>query len=141
MPLLNIKKELLIIEDDYSFHLILQKSLRALDPELTIHSFYDGLDAIEFVRDPIEDQEKDYKSVILLDLTMPILDGWGFLDLFQNLPPSIQSQYTIFIVSSSINKSDRDRALTYGSVRHYFSKPLLAPDFNQILKACDEIIG
>lgn len=136
MPLLNIKKELLIIDDDYSFHLILQKSLNALDPELTIHSLYDGLDAIEFVRDPMEDLEKDYKSVILLDLTMPILDGWGFLDLFHTLPKSIQENYTIFIVSSSINKSDRERAMSYDSVKNYFSKPLLEADYNHILQAC-----
>ncbi|MFC3415359.1 response regulator [Algoriphagus hitonicola] len=140
MPLLNIKREILIIEDDHSFHMILKKTFFALDPNLTIHSFFDGLDAIEYVRDPMEEDERAYKSIILLDLTMPILDGWGFLDLFHNLPKSIKEHYTIFIVSSSINKSDRDRALTYDCVKNYYSKPLLVADFNQILKSCDEAI-
>lgn len=140
MPLLNIKREILIVEDDQHFHMMLKKAFLTLDPNLTLHSFFDGLDAIEFVRDPMENSDKQYKSVILLDLTMPILDGWGFLDLFKSLPQELQDQYTIFIVSSSINKSDRDKALTYSSVKHYYTKPLLVADFNQILKACDEAL-
>lgn len=137
MPLLPIKREILIVEDDHSFHMILKKAFAALDPNLTIHSFFDGLDAIEYVRDPMEVDDRTHKSIILLDLTMPILDGWGFLDLFHTLPNFIQEHYTIFIVSSSINKSDRDRALTYDSVKNYYSKPLLEADFKHILQACD----
>ncbi|WP_297335260.1 response regulator [Algoriphagus sp.] len=137
MPLVNIKKEILIIEDDHSFQMILKKTFTALDPNLTIHSFFDGLDAIEYVRDPMDEDTRLYKSVILLDLTMPILDGWGFLDLFHNLPKSIQNHYTIFIVSSSINKSDRERALTYPGVKNYYSKPLLVADYTKILTYCN----
>jgi CheY-like chemotaxis protein len=61
-------------------------------------------------------------SFILLDLNMPIMDGWEFLDNVQNIDHL--KDIPIFIFTSSINPVDKQRSLNYANVRGYISKPL-----------------
>ena len=74
-------------------------------------------------------------DVILLDLNMPILDGWQFLDEFILLP--IQKEISIFIVSSSIDPYDIETAKKYDMVKSYIMKPITA----QKLQAACKLIG
>ncbi|WP_419211823.1 response regulator [Maribacter sp. X9] len=61
-------------------------------------------------------------NIIFLDLNMPFMDGWQFLDAFIQLP--ISEQPLIFITTSSINQEDKDRALHYKIVKEFLIKPL-----------------
>ncbi|EIA08247.1 response regulator [Flavobacterium frigoris] len=63
-------------------------------------------------------------DVILLDLNMPILDGWQFLDEFILLP--IKKEISIFIVSSSIDPHDIEMVKKYDMVKSYIMKPINA---------------
>lgn len=63
-------------------------------------------------------------DVILLDLNMPILDGWQFLDEFIHLP--LKKEISIFIVTSSIDPSDIEMAKNYKMVKSYIMKPITA---------------
>lgn len=63
-------------------------------------------------------------DVILLDLNMPILDGWQFLDEFSLLP--LEKDISIFIVTSSIDPSDIEMAKNYKMVKSYIMKPITA---------------
>lgn len=74
-------------------------------------------------------------DVILLDLNMPILDGWQFLDEFILLP--IQKEISIFIVSSSIDPHDIEMAKKYDMVKSYIMKPITAAK----LEIATELIG
>ena len=61
-------------------------------------------------------------DLILLDLDMPVMDGWEFLDALLKLP--IAKQVCVFVLTSSIHPDDREKAKRYGSVKGFFSKPL-----------------
>ncbi|WP_367768508.1 response regulator [Flavobacterium sp. WC2421] len=71
-------------------------------------------------------------DVILLDLNMPILDGWQFLDEFILLP--IKKDISIFIVTSSIDPSDIEMAKKYDMVKSYIMKPINAKKLEEASK-------
>lgn len=71
-------------------------------------------------------------KVILLDLNMPIWDGWQFLDEFIKIP--IKEKITIFILSSSISKKDIEKAKTYNQVSNYIIKPIKVENLISLLK-------
>ncbi len=71
-------------------------------------------------------------DVILLDLNMPIMDGWQFLDEFLKVPDS--EKIPIYIVSSSVDSRDIERAKTYKMVGQYIIKPFSISKVEELLE-------
>jgi CheY-like chemotaxis protein len=68
--------------------------------------------------------DKDTLVLIFLDINMPVMDGWGFLEIFNEIKSTLNFGTNLFIVSSSINPDDEDRAKNDPEVLDYFPKPL-----------------
>jgi len=92
--------------------------------------FHNGQDAIDYLRPAILNNEKK-PEIILLDLNMPVMDGWQFLDELIQVPTHVV--ITIYIVSSSIDPADRNRAKLYQNVTNYLIKPMTAQRLKEIL--------
>ncbi|GAA5032188.1 response regulator [Marivirga lumbricoides] len=91
-------------------------------------SFENGLRASEYLR---EVYKKEEKYVIFLDINMPVMNGWEFLDEIKNFtePANVK----ILIVSSSVHEDDKTRAGASEFVIQYLSKPV-SPDTLEELK-------
>ncbi|MGO4904362.1 response regulator [Flavobacterium sp. W20_MBD1_R3] len=76
-------------------------------------------------------------DTILLDLNMPVIDGWQFLEEFLLLP--IQKKITIFIMTSSIDPNDIEKAKKYSVVKDYIDKPITAQKLNSLRELIEEI--
>lgn len=76
---------------------------------------------------------KTLPDVILLDLNMPVMNGWEFLDEFVKLPLEIKPQ--IFIVSSLFGLNEFNKGNSYGIVSDYISKPLLGADLADLFES------
>jgi CheY-like chemotaxis protein len=128
---------LLFIDDSKLDHIILDKLISGIkDFQPVVHS-YDGEEALKiFSDDPI-----GHPDVIFLDIRMPRFDGWDFLDGFRDLHSALPIKPLLYVFSSSIDPTDRERALSYSSVTGFFSKPVSRPVLEQVLNACVERAG
>ncbi|SIQ29891.1 response regulator [Maribacter ulvicola] len=70
-------------------------------------------------------------DIILLDLNMPVMDGWGFLEKFSKLP--IVNKPQIYIVSSHFGANEIEKAKKYELVQDFIVKPLIAKNLNDII--------
>ncbi len=88
--------------------------------------------ALEFISKKYGKTGANNPTILFLDIDMPTLNGWDFLDEFKNFSDSIQEQFTIFIVSSSVSKQDKEKAAKYKSVSGLISKPLTKDSLKKI---------
>lgn len=63
-------------------------------------------------------------DIILLDIYMPVTTGWDFLEFFNDIKSSLPKQIHLYVISSSIHPSDRQRAAQYSNVIDYLQKPI-----------------
>ena len=92
---------------------------------------FDGNMVLEFM------EENRYAAellpdVIFLDLTMPDFSGWEFLDKFEKLKHSLNKQVELYVMTSSVRESDKERSSKYGCVNSFISKPLTKQVLNSI---------
>ncbi|MFE3867928.1 response regulator [Flavobacterium sp. LS2P90] len=83
--------------------------------------FYNAQFAIAKLKQNCIDNE-NLPDAILLDLNMPVMDGWQFLDEFIKLP--IKKEISIFIITSSIDPFDIEMSKKYSAVKDYIIKPI-----------------
>lgn len=125
---------LLFIDDSKLDHIILDKLIAGIkDFNPVLHS-YDGEEALK----SFLDNPADHPDVIFLDIRMPRFDGWDFLEGFVNLQSALPVKPLLYVFSSSIDPTDRERALSYDFVTGFFSKPVSRPVLEQVLTACIE---
>lgn len=99
-----------IIDDDSITIFGLRKLLDKLYKNLVIREFENGKTALDALTH-LQKQNKPLPELIFLDINMPIMDGWAFLDEFLKLPNT--STVTIKIITSSIDIRDREKWKSY----------------------------
>jgi len=125
-----------IIDDDPIYQIITKKIIEKTDTKKTIISFSHGADAIAAFVTNLQNPT-DLPDIILLDIDMPVMDGWDFMVSFERIKPMISKKIAVYIVSSSIADSDKEKAKTFKGISGYFSKPLTLKNFLEIEKAND----
>lgn len=120
-----------LIDDDPMYTYLVSKQMRLIDFCDSILVFNDGDEALKYLR-PIIETLEPLPSVILLDINMPILDGWQFLDEFIKF--AIPKKIIVYIVSSSIDQADHLKAAKYKEVSNFFVKPITNEHLYTMLK-------
>lgn len=77
--------------------------------------------------------ENTVPNYIFLDINMPAMNGWDFLNYYEKQPLSIKEQIKIFMLSSSSNTSDISKAKEYNNVSGYIIKPLTEDSLNKVI--------
>lgn len=137
---MSANTQFVIIDDNKLNCFIAEKMIKKLSPDIVVKPFIYANEGFEYIK-----EKNNYdKSIILIDIQMPLMSGFNFVDAYEALPEEIKNQYLLYIYSSTINESDKMKANGYKSVRHFFSKPLthnsitiLIKELNDSLEAVD----
>lgn len=126
-------KTLTLVDDDDIFVFLTTKIIEQTNLIDLIKVFGNGLDAINFLKENKNNVDA-LPDIILLDLSMPIMNGWQFLEEYNKLNPTIGKKITIYICSSSISPDDITRAKTISEVSDYIIKPITKDKLIDLIK-------
>lgn len=118
------RKNVLVVDDDPVFKLIARKLFERTGDFFEVTFAENGLEAIELLRTTIEGTMKPLPDIILLDIEMPIMNGWGFMEEFVKLPVEDTRDISVYTVSSSIAQEDKNKTASYPQIKAYITKPL-----------------
>ncbi len=133
---MSLIKNIFLVDDDATFVFMTKKIIRSTAIDSEINEFPDGEAAIDFLKDHLDHTEA-LPDVIFLDLNMPIMDGWGFLEEYVSLEPKMKKKVKLYIVSSSISPHEIERAKQFSSVSDFIIKPLVKEKFIEIIESLE----
>lgn len=130
-------KNILLVDDDRVNNFLSEKVLEQLGLVHGIRTALNGEEALDLFNGYYMEGSNLLPDIILLDLNMPIMDGFGFLTEFEKLDFPDKEKVNVIIVTSSYDPRDIERARELG-VRHYLAKPLEPEGLLAVLNELDE---
>jgi CheY-like chemotaxis protein len=119
--------EVLIVDDDDAIVYINKKLVELSKLHSRPLSFGNGKQALDYL---VLDKNADKIYFILLDINMPVMNGWKFLEAIDQYP--FAKQVFVAVVTSSIDESDRQKAYQYSHVIDYIEKPVEIDRLNEL---------
>ncbi|MFD2603201.1 response regulator [Flavobacterium suzhouense] len=122
---------LYVIDDDKIYHFLLKNLFKQNGIDVASTFFVNGSDAIDHIKS--NNNEETLPDLILLDVNMPIMNGWQFLEEFGKISSGLIKKPTIYMISSSNNEVDINKSKEFdGAVKGYFLKPICKEDLDLI---------
>lgn len=126
-------KRVWLIDDDEVFVFLTKKLIARSEQEVSLETYTNGQDAIEQLQ-RLAGNEAALPDLILLDLNMPVMDGWEFLKAYEQIPFST-SKIRLYIVTSSISPYEVERAKQIPAVEEFIVKPMVKEKFVDLICA------
>lgn len=110
----------ILIDDDPIINLVHKKVIKKSDLEAEVTDFISGKKALDYLKNSNDTE----KNIILLDINMPEMNGFEFLDALLKHKGINCDLFNIFILTSSLNIKDKEHATQYPILKGYLEKPL-----------------
>ncbi|MVN20696.1 response regulator [Mucilaginibacter arboris] len=124
MSVIQRPVNIMLVDDDEINNFITVKLIRKAFPDSVLSTYLNGRLAIDRLKDILQHQPENIPDYILLDINMPVMNGWEFLEEYKQLNFDSDKKITIYILSSSVFSNDIDKSKSYESVASFISKPL-----------------
>lgn len=121
-----------IVDDDDIYQFTMTMALESLKGVDRIMVFNDGAEALDFMLDNLN-KENELPDIIFLDIDMPIMDGFQFMEEYVKIKPKVGKRIVIYMVSSSVDPADIERAKKISAISDYIVKPIKEEQLKTIL--------
>jgi len=125
---------ILLVDDDEINNFISIKLIKKAVDNADIKACLNGRFAIDELSEMQKEDPSRLPDFILLDINMPIMNGWEFLDEYKRLHIDPLGKSKIYIISSSVFSNDISKARSYPLVRNFVSKPLSVEKIKEMLE-------
>lgn len=120
----NRPPNIILIDDNDIDLFIHQKLIKFVNPNCRITNFSSGRDTLDYLKLILANNIQNIPDFILLDLNMPLFNGFDFLEEFELITLHIKDKPEILIVTCSINPEEKTKCFRYNSVTKFIQKPL-----------------
>lgn len=125
-------KSVLLVDDDIATNYLHRMVIEDYGFVEHIHEVHDGLAAIEYLT-TAKDGVYPNPEIIFLDINMPRMDGWEFIEAYETLPEDCKAGVVIAMLTTSLNPDDREKAQSHGEVKNFENKPLDEEKLSKLL--------
>lgn len=127
---------ILIIDDDEINNFIAAKLIDKIPPRARVSTCLNGEEGIDYIKSRL-DKQQELPDIIFLDINMPVMNGWEFLEEYATLTSKISKKIVINMLSSSVYNDDISKSKTYPTVNRFISKPLTIEKIQDLYKSLD----
>lgn len=114
----------LLVDDDPMSNTYSGLVVKKQNPNTELITFGSGMEALDYLRDPSSARP----DIIFLDLNMPVMNGWDFMEEYQKMALGIE----VVVVTSSNEPVDRERSKNYSGITDYFVKPITVDNIRRL---------
>jgi CheY-like chemotaxis protein len=125
-------KHIIQVDDDPSHNVLCKAVLKRVFSEAKIDVFLSPEKALEFIENEFITKDNLHPVTLFLDINMPTMSGWEFLEEFKKFPAKVHEAFTIYILSSSVDMNDIEKASSNKFVSDFISKPLKVDTIKKI---------
>jgi CheY-like chemotaxis protein len=124
----------LLIDDDEPTNIFTRIILEEAGCTDHVHAVHSGQEALDYLSGNKHLNEPLPPDLIFLDINMPAMDGWEFLDEYKNLSGDCHSKAVVVMLTTSLNPDDKAKAKQRTEITCFENKPLTEEKINRILK-------
>ncbi|MEJ8800617.1 response regulator [Pontibacter sp. H249] len=126
-------RRVVLIDDDQVSNFVCESIIKSECFADEVYSFEWAQDALEYLYKTNENDPDNFPDLIFLDINMPGMDGWAFIQEYRKLPEEVTRKCCLFMLSSAVDRKDIICAKSHHEVKDFFSKPL-SPEILAIIK-------
>lgn len=129
---MNMPLHIALVDDDRVYQFTTERMLSKIDESVRFQWFKDGEEALAYLRSNAK-RADILPDLLILDINMPFMDGWQFLEAFRTTRDSMSKQIDIYMISSSADERDQSRAISNADVTDYLEKPITTDVLRSLL--------
>jgi CheY-like chemotaxis protein len=124
---------IIFIDDDIATNFLHQRSADHAECAKEVKTFLSAVDALEYLKN---DKSEDYvrPNLIFLDINMPVMNGWEFIEEYEKLNESQKSDFVLVMLTTSLNPLDKIKAKELNLISDFENKPLTSDGLINIVK-------
>ncbi len=130
-------ENILLIDDDSAVTFVYEFSIKRIDPNIKKAIKINGKQAIDYLNE-LNDNGQCSPNLILLDINMPIMNGWEFMEEYDQLPLKFRQNAVLIMASSSSNIDDIQKSKENENIHDYLIKPI---DMEQVFEKYQKIVA